>query len=349
MCVVVLTEILLHYLDGTAFASIWLNTTFNGQNGTFIPLSNPAVSGERVYFVAAFKPFRPVDTIDVHLRLYAIDVRPIMVERIKVIWYYDLTLHESNLPYLTSDLTECIGRSDPTDPQVGSVLFEKEISIVVASVNYVGGSKCSDGSADPSNMKSVVISVTDRGDHYTMNWQNEKYPPFQALAYASPYFTMSDCRGLQNRQQPIDPPHMWVSWVANGTRSIIEKIDIITGYTVYKMDNKVKELQNITVSSRLAIFYNDKKLYCNGSVEDLQDKPLTPLVFGYYDWKDSTNYVGAVDLSTIDSPEFLWKVRTFDENASVVGQIATVGKGRSTMMALTTTHGAYFYVLFAEK
>ncbi len=334
----------------------------DGLNGTFIPLSNPAVSGERVYIIAAFKPSQPVSTIDVHVRLYAIDVRSIMVGRIKVIWFYDLTLHESNLPYLTSEVTECIGRSDPTELQAGSVLFEEASSTVVAVVNHFGAEEAGPQSnnrwdADPSNMKSVMISLTDNGDSYTVNFGMLPSPTaFQAVAYASPNFTVSECNDSSLSGKGIPPPQvpsMWISRFKSGSslQSSIEKIDVLTGSTIHNMD-KIEELQNITVTSKLALFYNDKlmrKLYCNGSKQEAHnDSPLMPLMFGYHNWKDSTNYIGAVDVSG-EQPEFLWSVSTFDDNAPVVGQITTVGKDRDTMMALTTTHGAYFYVLFAEK
>ena len=340
----------LFFSDGLAFASIWLNTTLDGQQGTFIPLSNPAVSGKRVYIIAAFKSSEPISSTDVHLRLYAIDVRPIMVERIKVIWFYDFTLHESNLPYLMNEVTECIGRYDPTDPQVGSVLFETSSNIVAATVNYrssSGGDSGCHGTDYP--YKSVLVSVTDNNDSYTVNFVKNSLPAFQAVAYASPNFTLSNCKHPGQSTLPPHVPSMWISWVVKETASSIQNINILTGSMIQTLD-KIEELQNTTLTSRLSIFYNDKlmqKLYCNGIEQEVKDDLLTPLMFGYHDWKDSTNYIGAVDVT--DQPEFLWKVRTFDDNAPVVGQITTVGEGRDTMMALTTTHGAYFYVLFAES
>lgn len=102
--------------------------------GTFIPLSPPAVSGERVYFVAGFKPLQPTATpSSLQLRLYAIDVRTVMVERIKVAWYHDMVLNDVTMPYLNGRQAECAGESNPLEQDIGNVLVED--GIVVASVN----------------------------------------------------------------------------------------------------------------------------------------------------------------------------------------------------------------------
>lgn len=327
--------------DGTAYASIWLNTTVGGVNGTFIPLSHPAVSGlrggERVYFVAGFKPAHPspIITSSVHLRLYAIDVRDIMVERIKVAWYHDFTLYESSVPYLHGPQAECAGKSDPLEAEVANVLADN--SVVVASVNYVspacGYGKC----LEMASTNSLMLSVTDNGDStYEVNFFKKALPPFQTVVYPSPNFLEARSGDVMADQPPPVPlpQSVWVSWLVNaGASSVIENINITTGDTITKIDTS--ELKDILVTSKMAIFYND------GSGDK---EALIPLVFGYASKGD--HYIAAVDISP-STPELRWTVKTFD-NAPAVGQITTVGSDRDTMMIATTTKGVFFYMLYSD-
>lgn len=346
---------ILHIIDGTAFASIWLNTTLDGVNGTFVPLANPAVSGERVYIIAGFKPFQPTTAASdtgmgmaaklVQLRLYAIDVRPIMVERIKVAWYHDVTLSDADLPYLRTPQASCSGQSDPMGLDVASVLVDQ--GVVVAAVNYVreagvrcGGVECpyaDDNTSPPTN--SLLISATDLGETYKLNSMKETFPPLQAMVYASPNFTASVC----GHKAPPPAPAVWVSWMLNATNSAIESIDATTLSVVTKLDKD--SLKDILVTSKLAIFYRNQAVECSNSTAREQSV-LMPLVFGYTSSIDGQAYIAAVDVAS-SSLDLRWSVKTF-RNDSVVGQIVTVGSGRGTMMALTTVGGSYFYVLYSD-
>ena len=327
--------------DGTAYASIWLNTTVDGVNGTFIPLSPPAVSGERVYFIAGFKPLHsaPSPPNSLHLRMYAIDVRSIMVERIKVAWYHDMVLSDAELPYLQSLQAECIGTSYPWETPSGNVLVED--GIVVATVNY--GSQippsCHQGACQesaPASMHSVIMSLTDKGDSFQLNFEGKNTPPFQAVVYASPNFTRSKC----SPTAPPPAPSVWVSYSVNGN-SQIRNIDIKTGDVISTIS--IAALQDITLTSKMAIFYNDQVMECGSS---RSEEMLIPLVFGYAT-KGGDYYIAAVDISP-NPAELRWTVKTFD-NSPPVGQITTVGKGRDTWMIVTTTQGCFFYLLYSDR
>ena len=332
-------------LDGTAYASIWLNTTLDGVNGTFVPLANPAVSGERLYIIAGFKPFQPTEAANteaklVQLRLYAIDIRTIMVERIKVAWYHDMTLSDADLPYLRSPQAACSGQSDPMDLDVAHVLVDQ--GVVVAAINYVreASTRCGDvecSHAETSATNSFLISATDMGETYKLNSMKETFPPLQAMVYASPNFTAS---GMCDHTAPPPAPAVWVSWMPNATNSAIESIDAKSFAVVTKLG-----LDNILVTSKMVIFYRNQVTECsNNTSRDLS--VLMPLVFGYTSSSDGQSYITAVDVAT-SPPDQRWSVKTF-RNDRVVGQIVTVGSGRDTMMALTTVGGSYFYVLYSD-
>lgn len=330
-------------VDGTAHASIWLNTTLDGVNGTFIPLANPAVSGERVYIIAGFKPFQPTATdmgvgMGVRLRLYAIDVRTIMVGRIKVVWYHDVTLSDADLPYLRSPQAACSGQSNPLDLDVAHVLIDD--GVVVAAVNYVSEVSTRCGSvechAKTSATNSLLISAMDLGETYKLNAMKETFPPLQAMVYASPNFTASLC----DHTAPPPTPTVWISWMPNATNSAIENIDAKTLAVVTKLDN----LMDILVTSKLSIFYRNQVMECGNSTTREQSV-LMPLVFGYTSSVDGQAYIAAVDVAS-SSLDLRWTVKTF-RNDRVVGQIVTVGSGRDTMMVLTTVGGSYFYVLYS--
>lgn len=185
-----------------------------------------------------------------------------------------------------------------------------------------------------------MLSVTDHGDSYQMNFFNKTVPPFQTVVYASPNFTRSRC----DPTVPPLPPSVWVSWIVNATNStstdsLIQNINIKTGNVLSEID--IADLKGITLTSKMAIFYNDEVVECKDfGGEDM----LVPLVFGY--GSKGNYFIAAVDISP-NPAELRWTVKTFD-NAPPVGQITTVGEDRDTMMAVTTTQGCFFYLLYAD-
>lgn len=284
-----------------------------------------------------------VTTSSLRLRLYAIDVRTIMVERIKVAWYHDMVLNDVTMPYLDSLQAQCLGESNPLEQDIGSVLVEN--GIVVASVNYVVPTTLNygRGNRETSVNQSLMVSVTDNGDSYQTNYFNKTLAPFQTVVYASPNFTRSKC----DSTVALSPPSVWVSWIVNATNStstnsLIQNIDIQTGNILSEID--LPGLKNITLTSRMAIFYNDQVVECKDFEGEKIATMLVPLVFGYA--SKGSYFIAAVDISPSPA-ELRWTVKTFD-NAPPVGQITTVGEARDTMMVVTTTQGCFFYLLYSD-
>lgn len=181
-----------------------------------------------------------------------------------------------------------------------------------------------------------MLSVTDTGESYQLNFAKGTLPLFQAVVYASPNFLRSRC----DPTAAPPPPSVWVSWIVNGTSSL-QNIDIKMGNIISKID--ISDLKDITLTSKMSIFYNDQVMECDG-FED-KDTMLVPLVFGYATAKGE-HYIAAVDISP-NPAELRWTVKTFD-NAPPVGQITTVGKARDTVMTVTTTQGCFFYLLYSD-
>lgn len=335
------------FAAGTPHASIWLNTTVDGQHGTFVPLSNPAVSGMRVYIITAFVPSVPTPGPPLtRLRLYAIDVREVMVERIKIIWYLDYNL--SAIP--TSSYGQAEYDDDDDDrlsthtDEVARVIIHD--STVVAMVNYIVVPQCTISKCPSkkcnldrnSSCSSLMMSVTDEGELYKLNFIRETFPPFQAVAYVSPDFTSTKCRHMNL----VPPPEIWVSWVRNGSYSVISIVNIKTGKSVPKIDN-FPSLGNITLTSKMTIFYNDKQ---RGAANcTAASSVLMPLVFGYTT-SNGDAYMAAIDISSSE-PELRWTLQ-LPGNVPALGQVTTAGIGRDTMMMVTTSRGVYFYVLFSD-
>ena len=74
-------------------AFMFLNATIDDVNGTFVPVSQPAVNGDRFYILTEFLPDGASKTEKIR-RLYAIDVHQRMVKIITVAWYYSFEQSE---------------------------------------------------------------------------------------------------------------------------------------------------------------------------------------------------------------------------------------------------------------
>ena len=152
--------------DGVPHAGLWLNDTINGTEGSFLPLSTPAVSGNRLYIISLFKPQKvPYTYPDTLVRLYAIDVHTTIVNRLEVAWKYDLTLKNAYIPQ-PSDYHNTQEAYLP----LSSILVQNDT--VVASVNVVQYHTGWTTAPDPVLLNgSSLISITDGGSTvYTMNY-----------------------------------------------------------------------------------------------------------------------------------------------------------------------------------
>ena len=330
-----LTVTYLFFIDGSPYASIWLNSTIDSDNGTFVPLSNPAVSGQRVYFLAKFVPFKPYPPghMTTIVRLYAIDVRMIMVERIKVIWYHEYNMVGTPAPSSNSSLIQDTAR----------VVIQGDT--VVGMLNYViipeqANSSCMTEECNLRynrfpGVKSLIISVMDQGDSYQLNVLLDAQPPFQAVAFVDTSITSG--RGYKSASSTSPPPELWVSWYGEDSYSIISVMNSLTGKSVPMM-TKIPSLTNITLTSKMTIFYNHSQ---SASLKN----NIVVLMLGYTT-SDGDAYLAAVDVSS-NEPEFWWSLK-LPGNMPALGQVTTTGLGRDTMMFVTTGKGVYFYELFYD-
>ncbi len=333
-------------VDATAYASIWLNTTIDGRNGSFSPLSNPAVSGQRVYFLAEFRPFEPYPPghMTTTIRLYALDIRQVMVGRIQVIWYHEYDMTGTPVPLETTS-----GFKYDT----ARVLVQNDV--VVGMLNYAiiplrDGMTCKNGvcqnrknqSSSFFGFKSLTISITDQGNSYKLNALVDPQLPFQVVAFVDPSVTSRIPQGFAHRAPP-PPTDLWVSWCNSDFYSIISTMNPLTGKSVPAM-SKIPALTSVTLTSKMTIFYNDNQQAdsSNGTTTAV----LMPLVFGYVT-SSGDSYLAAVDVSSSE-PVLRW-TQKIPGNKPVLGQVTTTGLGRDTMMFVTTSKGAYFFELFSDE
>ena len=337
-----LTVTYLFFIDGSPYASIWLNSTIDGDNGTFVPLSNPAVSGQRVYFLAKFVPFKPYPPghMTTIVRLYAIDVRMIMVERIKVIWYHEYNMVGTPAPSSNSSLIQDTARVVIQGDTVVGML--KYVIIPEQANSSCMTEECKlrhNRNNGFPGVKSLIISVMDQGDSYQLNVLLDAQPPFQAVAFVDP--TITSTRRYKSAPSTSPPPELWVSWYGEDSYSIISVMNSLTGKSVPMM-TKIPSLTNITLTSKMTIFYNDNQ---KASVNN-KAAVLMPIVFGYTT-SDGDAYLAAVDVSS-NEPELRWSLK-LPGNMPALGQVTTTGLGRDTMMFVTTGKGVYFYELFSDS
>ena len=152
--------------DGIPHAGLWLNDTINGTEGTFLPLSAPAVKGNRLYLVTIFKPQRALYTHpDTLLRLYAIDAHTTITSRLEVAWEYDLVMENTYTP-APNNYHNPEGVLLP----LSSILVQN--NTVVMAVNVVRYHSDWTTAPVPALLNgSTLLSVTDQGGSaYTVNY-----------------------------------------------------------------------------------------------------------------------------------------------------------------------------------
>ena len=127
--------------DGTAWASIWINNT-KTTNGTFVPLSTPAISGKRMYLLTGFWPTNASTEASNNsflIRLYAIDATTFAVGRLRIAWYYEVTV-EGYLPPIEKNYESCAYNPPSSDTSLDDDLSVAQVTVVgetvVAMLNY---------------------------------------------------------------------------------------------------------------------------------------------------------------------------------------------------------------------
>ncbi|XP_052770889.1 uncharacterized protein LOC128210576 [Mya arenaria] len=87
--------------DAIPVAVIFLHDTIQNTNGTFLPISQPVVSGQRFYLLTEFVPEKDsYDPTVLNLqRLYAIDVHTRLANIMTVAWFYNFEMEDQNLKF----------------------------------------------------------------------------------------------------------------------------------------------------------------------------------------------------------------------------------------------------------
>ncbi|RUS71836.1 hypothetical protein EGW08_020399 [Elysia chlorotica] len=89
-------QVVTYGTDGVVDASITLTGVVERVNGTFVPSSQPIISGFRVYLLTEFVPTDMTskaaqESLGMQ-RLYAFDLRARMADRIHTVWFYNLEM-----------------------------------------------------------------------------------------------------------------------------------------------------------------------------------------------------------------------------------------------------------------
>ncbi len=366
------------HTDGVPHAGLWLNDTINGTDGTFVPLGDPAINGSRVYIVAAFRPHVESSHNPLLTRLYAIDIRTTISQRIVIVWYMDISLDGYSIPYLSNSRTVCTSSSlGPAETPHSSVSLSEPPSrvmvqdgTVVASINLCGSSTCT-----PAGYSSKLFLVKDLGSGYQLLSEDSFSGDVTCLACLDIHDVMEKDDGLpdtlQERQSKEDllqaKPHFWL--LNSDTRhqtTLLEERDTSDGEVTRQVVlGKLLETKQVTVTTKLTIVYSNlqsaelpciSKLPCveehasvlllgvsisNGSSSTAEIESGNPSQVS-----SSPNYILALDISDGQTIKLLWRL-PLPPSEPAVGQIATVDVDRSeeTIMVVTTSLGIYAYQL----
>ncbi len=175
--------------DGIPDASIFINDTVNSRNGTFVPLLSPAFVLNRFYLLTAFWPHDDTELETYTVRLYAIDLRDVMVERFKTAWYHEVT-GKGKVPTVKERFHGCTVKPSekvvsPAMPSVGGTMAINKT--IIAHVK-ITNSDSSEG--------SVIISVDDTGTSYKKNFVSEAKSSSPLVSIAHPPYRLKKGRQI---------------------------------------------------------------------------------------------------------------------------------------------------------
>ncbi|XP_052773738.1 uncharacterized protein LOC128212359 [Mya arenaria] len=109
-------------------AEIFLNDTIQNTNGTFLPISQPVVSGQRFYLLTEFVP--EVDSYDPTIlnlqRLYAIDINNRPADIMTVAWSYNFEMEDDNFKF---------ERANSKNKQSRTMKRKEHIQLITDNIN----------------------------------------------------------------------------------------------------------------------------------------------------------------------------------------------------------------------
>ena len=234
-------------------AGLWLNDTVNGTEGTFVPLANAAVNADHMYVLAAFralensnprgKPSKygsvgrnpgPSSTL---LRLYRIDVRSTIDERLKIRWHFDFILN-GTIPYLGSNETRCTStqelfghsggirqskasrlkpeRRTSTRERAttnGAALTEEDtnvtvpVSSILAKGTVIIASVNSIASPSSASVQSLLIGINDSVSSYEVQYMGYSPELVSSLGWFDPLVPRRGKGGVDCHRETEHTPH----------------------------------------------------------------------------------------------------------------------------------------------
>ena len=323
------------FVDGMAWASIWINNTAT-TNGTFVPLSTPAISGERMYLLTGFWPTnasRQRDSKDESfvIRLYAIDSTTFAVGRLRIAWYYEIKL-DGYLSAIEQHYKSCSYHSPSTDNDNNKDNDSSDDNDNVAQVSVIGNTVVA-----IVNYKTVTnsdahytISLNDTGTSYHKNCadsiNNEvvvSLGSFQADELLSHFISDYIVAAVQTP-------------VASNT-------ELSTELLIYNKLNVCNRspLKKINLSSILFDGSNSVKLTTNLlSIVPASNSSLY-LVFGVENSKSREGHVIALDITLdLNNVTVVWSQVTPDKTPPL-GQISVL----NNTIIISTRNGILLYIL----
>ncbi len=344
--------------DGVPHAGLWLNDTFNGTAGTFIPLGDPAVNGSRVYIMAAFRP-HPLESADGPLltRLYAIDIRTTISQRIDIVWQLDIFLRNSYIPYLSASRTFCssspAARSQPPSHYDTSTRSPSRVMtqarIVVASVNLCDSPACT-----PTLYASRLLRVEDLGSSYRILSDDNLSGDIAALAWHEDIETAGDMDSTERRnrdwKEPFSKeiqmqsnPLFWLLSSGNHGAQLQER-QTTDGYVTRQVIlETLLGVKQVNTTTEMSLVYGSQTSIALVGVSCTP----TETESGYLSLVSSPlHYVLALDISGDQTIQLLWQL-PLPPKEPAVGQIATAGLGSTngSIIVVTTPLAVYAYRL----
>jgi len=212
---------------------------------------------------------------------------------------------------------------------------------IIASVNLLGLG---------SSQESLLLSVTDNGSGYALNFMNPLTGFIQSLSYSSTH------PGRARQQEGL---RFWVSRIDMlHSDTLLEERDCLTGILSTLVDlNQILQSSGTVTSTKLTLlqigqektsklqFGSQNSASPSATALSVDKSSILPLIVGVV--SDSTdNVVLALDVSS-KSPNatLLWKLPLPVTDGAAVGQITTVNRAEDSLMIVTTPVRINAYLL----
>ncbi|KAL4232281.1 hypothetical protein ACF0H5_009852 [Mactra antiquata] len=288
--------------NGVPVGSLTLNDTIQNVNGSFIPISQPVVNIQRFYVLTKFVPNRKfhsakTETTD-DIRLYAIDVRESIDNRITIAWYIDIKDENKmteksryHREHDTPDKKPKVKKSDDviTDSTTQALLWNRYNKTVYVVLGTEIGTSV-----------KVLSGVRDLGKTAKIEFQASVDVKSMAM------FVSDHCEDSVGSE-----PYLWVTTTSNLIQQISSEGNIVRTINMSTLFNA-----SVTITSKLSVIRNsdvDKDLLVLGIAANTLSSRRE---------MDTKTYVVAMDTMLETSPAMvIWSIPLPDKMVAR-GQIA---------------------------